>query len=103
MGTDVLNNYFIKEKDIVTRSIAGETIIVPIRSNVGDLDYIYTLNEVGSMIWGLIDGKRSVAKIIDTIHKTYEVNPEEAKKDTLDFLNSLEGAGLIRLSKERKG
>lgn len=91
----MLNRYFIKERDLVTRNIAGETIVVPVRSNVGDLDSIYTLNEIGSIIWRLLDGKNSVSQIIDAVCNAYEVTPEEAEKDTLDFLNSLKDAGLI--------
>lgn len=101
----MLDRYFNKEKDLVTRCVAGETIIVPVKSNVGDLDYIYTLNEVGSIVWELIDGERSVGQIIAAVHNAYEVTEEEAEKDTLDFLDSLEKAGLICLtsdSKERK-
>jgi hypothetical protein len=59
---DILTKCFIKETDFVTREVAGETIIVPIRGNVGDLNSIYTLNEVGTKIWELIDGKNSVSK-----------------------------------------
>ena len=96
-----LKKCFIKDADCVTREIAGETIIVPIRGHVGDLDSIYTLNEVGTMIWQLIDCKNSINQIIEGICMAYDVSLEEAKKDTVEFLNSLETAGLIRLSNER--
>ena len=92
--------FFTKEKDLVTRSIADETIIVPIKNKVGDLDSIYTLNEIGTMIWELIDGKKSVSKIVEAVHNAYEVPLEEAEKDTIDFLNTLKVSGLIRLNIE---
>ena len=98
---NTLNNLYTKKNDLVARDIAGETIIVPVRSNVGDLDSIYTLNEVGTLIWGLIDGKKSVSQIAEEICMTYDITPEEAKKDTVDFLKSLEDRGLIQLSTER--
>ena len=88
--------YFVKEKDLVTRCVAGETIVVPIKNNVGDLDSIYTLNEVGTTIWELIDGKNSVSRIAEVISNTYEVKLEEAERDALQFINSLEKAGMIR-------
>jgi len=88
--------YFVKEKDLVTRCVAGETIVVPIKNNVGDLDSIYTLNEVGTLIWELIDGKNSVNRIAEVISNTYEVKLEEAERDALQFINSLEKAGMIR-------
>ena len=97
---DILTKCFIKETDFVTREVAGETIIVPIRGNVGDLNSIYTLNEVGTKIWELIDGKNSVSKIVEAVHNASEVTPEEAEKDTIDFLNTLKISGLIRLNIE---
>ena len=90
-----LTKCFMKQTDCVTREIAGETIIVPIKSRVGDLDSIFTLNEVGTMIWQLIDGQRSIGQIVQAVRQTYAVEPEEATKDTFDFLGSLENAGLI--------
>ena len=97
----ISNSYFMKENNLVTRSIAGETIIVPIKNNVGDLGSIYTLNELGTMIWELIDSKNSVSQIIEAVRNTYEVAPEIAEKDTMDFINSLEEGGLIRLASDR--
>jgi hypothetical protein len=85
----------MKEENLVTRSIAGETIIVPIKNNVGDLDSIYTLNELGTMIWELIDSRNSVSQIIEAVRNAYEVAPEIAEKDTMDFINLLEEGGLI--------
>ena len=87
---------FVKDNQAVTRSIAGETIIVPIRSGVGDLDSIYTLNEVGTSIWQLIDGQRSVDQIIEGIESEYEVSKDQASQDVSDFLSALEAEGLIR-------
>jgi len=90
----------MKGKDLVTRCVADETIIVPVRNNVGDLDSIYTLNEVATTIWQLIDGRKSVSQIIEEICKVYDVRREEAEKDTLEFLNTLKEAGLLRISDE---
>ncbi len=90
---------FSKKDDFVTREIAGETIIVPIRKQAGDLESIYTLNEIGTTIWGLIDGKTKVGRIIEAIHQNFAVSPEEAAKDVAEFLQSLEKAGLIQSCK----
>ncbi|MBI2883969.1 MAG: PqqD family protein [Candidatus Methylomirabilis oxyfera] len=89
---------FIKASDCVTRCITGETIIVPVSGGVGDLDSIYTVNEVGTRIWELIDGRTPVSRIIDAIANEYEITAEEAEQDIVDFLGSLEAAGLIRLA-----
>jgi hypothetical protein len=93
---NISKRYFIKEKDLVTRCVADETIIVPVKSNVGDLDSIYTLNEVGTLIWELIDGKNNVNQIIGAVCSAYEVTPEPAEKDTLEYQTSLEETGLVK-------
>jgi hypothetical protein len=76
----------------------GETIIVPVREGAGDLDSIYTANEVGTRIWELVDGRTLVSQIIEAITQEYEITVEEAERDIIDFLGSLEAAGLIRLA-----
>jgi hypothetical protein len=85
----------VKQDNFVTREIAGETIVVPIRGRTEDLDSIFTLNEQGTLIWNLLDGRTNVSQIVEAISKTYEVTEDEATKDTIDFLTSLEAAGLI--------
>ena len=42
-----------KDASIVSREIAGEVILVPIRQNMGDMESIFTLNETASRIWEL--------------------------------------------------
>ncbi len=92
---DILEKHFIRKGDLVTRSIMGETIVVPVRKKVGDVNSIYTLNEAGATIWDLLDGKSSVGQIIEAICRDYEVPAEEAAKDTVDFLEALKKEGLI--------
>lgn len=92
---NTLTKHFIKDSNLVTRFITGETIIVPIKGKVGDLDSIYTLNEVGTRIWQLIDGRADTRQIVEAISREYEVTGEEATKDVIDFLELLEAASLI--------
>ncbi len=74
-----------KSENVVFRKIENEYILVPIKSHAAELDYIYTLNEVGARVWELIDGARTVGDIRDIICSEYEVTPETAVAD-LDAL-----------------
>ena len=56
------------DREFVTRRIAGETLIIPVAGQVGDLDAIYTLNDVGSRVWELIQGATPVSRIVDAIN-----------------------------------
>ena len=83
------------EPRFVTRQIGSETIIVPICGGVGELDAIYTLNEIGSRIWQLIDGPTPITRIAETLCSEYDVSLEEATNDVVEFLTSLKSKGLI--------
>lgn len=93
---DCLEQSFSKSTDLTTRAIAGETLIVPITGRVGDLDSIYTLNEVGSRIWQLIDNQIKVRQIVESVSEEFEVTRAEAERDVVELINSLSEAGLIR-------
>ena len=99
----ILDRCFVKEKELVTRDVAGEIIIVPIKGHVGDLEGVFTLSEVGAMIWQLIDGQKTVRQLMEAVKNEYDVGAGEAEKDLLDFLQSLEDAGLIQPSEATQG
>jgi hypothetical protein len=99
---DTSTKRFVKENDFVTRNIKDETIIVPVKGDVSDLDSIYTLNDVGSFVWNLLDGQTSVSEIVDAVCCEYDITPEEAQKDVVELIGSLEKAGLIRPSKNNQ-
>lgn len=86
----------VKRDDLVTRYIAGEAIIVPVKEGVGDLGSIYTLNETGARIWELIDGETPAPQIAAVLSAEYEVGEEEAGKDVADFLSQLHEARLLQ-------
>ena len=80
---------------MVSREIAGEAILVPIRQNVGDLESIYTLNETAARVWELIDGKNTVRDIRDAIVTEFAVDEDEAEEDLVELLRDLESISAI--------
>lgn len=91
-----LQKRFAKDSSIVSRKIADEFILVPIRQKAADLENVYTLDEVGARIWELVDGEKQVADIRDTLIEEFEVRPDEAEADVVEFLEQLKEAGCIR-------
>jgi hypothetical protein len=100
---NILDTCFAKENDLVSRDVAGEKIIVPIKGHVGDLEGVYTLNDLGATIWQLINGQTTARELAEAVKNEYDVGAEEAEKDVVDFLRSLEDAGLIRPSLTDQG
>ena len=55
----------------------------------------YSLNELGSRIWQLCDGARSVAEIIQIIGDEYDVSPDRVQHDVLGLLQELASERLV--------
>ncbi len=80
---------FVRTRSVVSRVIAGETLIVPVRGKVGDLASIYSFNGTGTLLWQLLDVPRTLAELVDAVEREYEVAREQAEKDVTQFLNDL--------------
>jgi hypothetical protein len=93
---DYFERRLSKNPSIVSRRIADEFILVPIRQKAGDIESIFTLNEVAGRIWELIDGEKSVGEIHDIIVEEFEVTPEVVKADIEEFLTHLEQMGALK-------
>jgi hypothetical protein len=86
---------YIRSDAVVSRLIAGETLIVPVRKGVGDLASIYSLNEVGSSIWQTIARPRSKDEIVQIIQQDFEGESKQVEHDVEVFLAEMSTAGLI--------
>jgi hypothetical protein len=86
---------FVRSRSVVSRVVAGETLIVPVRGKVGDLASIYSFNGTGSLIWQLLDAPRGLAELIDAVEREYAVAQERAQQDVTQFLNDMLSVGLV--------
>ena len=57
----------------------------------------HAMNDVGSEIWKLCDGKHTIRQIVDSITQNFDVSVRQAEKDVLSFLRELEEANLVSL------
>ncbi len=48
---------------VVVRRINDESLLIPLTSDIADMDSLYRLNETGAFIWEKIDGKRNISDI----------------------------------------
>jgi hypothetical protein len=86
---------YIRSKAVVSRDVAGETIVVPICRGGGDLDSVYILNELGREIWVLLEQSCSVQGLANWVTDRYDVRPEQAFLDVDSYLADLREVGLI--------
>ncbi len=90
-----LNSIYRKKEDIVTRQIADETLLVPIRSHLADMQRIYALNTVAEYIWQQLDGKRNLKEIHDGILTHFKVEKDRSSSDMMEFISQLMEASII--------
>jgi hypothetical protein len=86
---------YAKSDNLVMRNVGSETILVPVRSNVGDLDSVFTLNTIAARIWMLLDGRRTLDELVDELCREYDVTPEVLRSDVAELLQALEEGKLV--------
>lgn len=81
---------------MVTRRIAGETLLVPIRSQVADMQNIFALTHSSAeYIWQQLDGKQNLEQIHQGILDNFQVENQQALSDLQEFISQLLRAGII--------
>ena len=85
----------MQSQSVVSRVIAGETLIVPVRGGVGDLASIYSLNELGSFLWQQLNPPKTFNELVNSVVDEYEVSTQTAQGDICIFLDKIKDAGLI--------
>jgi methyltransferase-like protein len=90
-----LMSVYQKKEDIVTRSIADETLLVPIRSQMADMQRIFALNPAAEFIWQQLDGKQKLENILEGITSNFNVEKVQAESDLQEFILQLIKEGII--------
>jgi hypothetical protein len=85
-----------RNQDVVSRKIEGELVIVPIRSGVGDLNSLYTLNPVGCVLWDFMNVEHTVPEMVERVCDEFEVTATQAQSDIEMFLESLVAEELVQ-------
>ncbi len=85
-----LDSVLRKNPNAAYRLFDGQaTIVLPDRSEVN------VLNELGSLVWERIDGARTVGQIVEAVLQEYEVEPQAAREDILEFIGALHDHGMV--------
>jgi hypothetical protein len=86
---------YVRTSGVVSREVAGEMLVVPIRGGVGDLDAIFSFNALGSDLWELLKAGTSIEEMTVWVVERYEVTAEQATRDIQAFIEELSRSGLV--------
>jgi hypothetical protein len=80
----------------VTRRIAGECLLVPLKGELADLQRVFALNPVAERVWELLgSSERSLRELSESVAASFTVERETAERDLTEFLAQLEREGLV--------
>jgi hypothetical protein len=68
----------------ISRLIKDETLILKL-----DTGRAGVLNGVGSRVWELMDGRRSLGEIVEAVGHAYDVDRQRVEEDTISFVRAL--------------
>ena len=89
----------LKNENMAVRVIDEETVLMPIFGSTDKINSIFTLNKVGSRIWSLINGKRTVGEIKEQLSGVFTVTPARLNKEVAAFLQDLKKINAVTLKK----
>lgn len=77
------------KKELVKRTIAGDTILVPVGKTVYESNGLFILNGVGAFLWDILPEAESEEELLQAVLERYDVQPEQAARDIRTFLDKL--------------
>lgn len=81
--------------EFIMREITGEYVLVPIGKRALTFQGLVTMNEVGALIWEMMEKESDIDQIVSGILDEYEVDEQTARKDVLDFIGFLKDCQII--------
>jgi hypothetical protein len=88
--------FYVRSNAVVSRLIAGETLVLPVRHNVGDLTSLFSFNGTGATIWNALETPKTLQDISDVIDRKYDLSRERAEEDVRIFVRELCSLGLAK-------
>jgi len=81
---------FARADDAVWSAVDGEAVLLDLASG-----YYFSLNTVGTAIWELLDGARTLGAIHDAVCARFQVDRERAWEDLTALIRRLRGEKLV--------
>ena len=84
-----------QSNSVITRQIAGDTLLIPITQVGVDLQKVYLLNETAAAIWELLQIPHSGDDLVKALQETYEAPEEVLSQDVEATVRALLDQGFL--------
>ena len=83
------------KKEFITRTIAGETVVVPTGAAAARLNGMITLNDTGALIWKFLQEEHTKEELLAAMLEEFEVDEACAREDIEGFTGVLMEQGML--------
>ncbi len=86
----------MKIKDgFILKDVAGSKIVIATGKQKLDFNGVITFNEVGAIVFSMLDGTHSIDEIISHIALEYQVDEAIVKADVLKLVEKMKSHNLV--------
>lgn len=75
---------------LAARAVCDQLVVINLQQST-----FHVLNRLGARIWAAVDGRRTMAEIVNCLHADYEIERPQLERDCRDFLAALHRAGIL--------
>ena len=87
---------YAPSEDVVARELEGEIVIIPLVSDIGDIeDELYTLNETGQAIWRRLDGRRPLRDVAAELAAEFDAPAGDIERDVVGLVRELASRRMV--------
>ena len=81
--------------EFVVRQIMDDTVAIPVGQTALELNGMILLNDVSKTIWNCLQQETDPDAIVTAVTDAFEVSPDEARTDILEFWDKLRKLQLL--------
>ncbi len=83
------------EKEVAAKVMDGEAIMINLSNGI-----YYSMNNVGGLVWEMIEGRHSLEKIVEGVLSRYDGSAEQVRADVERVVAELVQENLVKVSDE---
>lgn len=75
---------------LAARPLCDQFVVINLQEST-----FHVLNRLGARIWTAVDGRRTIADIVDCLLPDYDIERSQLERDCRDFLAAMQRAGIL--------
>lgn len=83
-------------ENFILQNVGGQNMLVPLGSQVVDMNGMVILNATGRYVWELLTTDCSVDELASGVAEHFDVDRERARADVQTFLDDIARMGLLK-------